>query len=53
MLERRLTILQAPAGFGKTTVLAGALEHHAAPCLLVLDDADRLPRIASTWSSGW
>lgn len=107
MLERRLTILQAPAGFGKTTVLAdvsrrpqqdgvvvgrlsldehdsptalagsiaralehggldlavmheldsrfpftsgpwmsmraGALEHHAAPCLLVLDDADRLP----------
>ena len=106
-LDRRLTLLRAPAGFGKTTVLAdvshrmrqdgvvvgwlsldendepgllvggiaqalergglnpvwmherddpspstvahgmallaGALERHAAPCLLVLDDVDRLP----------
>ena len=106
-LDRRLTVLRAPAGFGKTTVLAdvshrmrqdgvvvgwlsldendepglllggiaralergglnpvgmyelddpapftlaygmallaGVLERHAAPCLLVLDDVDRLP----------
>ncbi|MYD69473.1 MAG: hypothetical protein F4W89_01825 [Acidobacteria bacterium] len=106
MLERRVTVLQAPAGFGKTTVmadiararkqegavvawislddedtpslfggylalaleqagldlsashdawsaapaveqigtLAGAIERHAAPCLLVLDEVDRLPK---------
>ncbi|MXY23884.1 MAG: hypothetical protein F4Y45_05110 [Acidobacteria bacterium] len=107
-MERRVTVLQAPAGFGKTTVmadvvrarkrdgmvvawisldvedtpnlfgsylalaleragldlglsgspvtrsawpalqqlgtLAGAIEQHAAPCLLVLDEVDRLPR---------
>ena len=108
LLERRLTVLRAPAGFGKTTVLADvvcgvkaqglvagwisldeddapnlfgsclasafehagldlalinvhdawssspavhqlgmlarAIEPHAAPCLLVLDEVDRLPR---------
>ena len=108
LLKRRLTVLQAPGGFGKTTVLAdfargvkeqgliagwisldgddtpnlfgsylaaalehagldvallgehdawssspavqqmgmlaGAIERHAAPCLLVLDEVDRLPR---------
>ena len=107
VLERRVTVLQAPAGFGKTTVLAdivratktqgvavawialgdedtpnlfgsylafafeqagldlgllrshdawsaspavqqmgilaGAIERHAAPCLLALDEVDRLP----------
>ena len=107
LMERRVTVLQAPAGFGKTTVLAdivratkaqgvvvawialgdedtpnlfggylafafeqagldvsllrshdawsaspavrqmgmlaGAIERHAAPCLLVLDEVDRLP----------
>ena len=50
LLERRLTVLWAPAGFGKTTVLADACREkrkEAVVAWLALDDCDRPGDLAS------
>ena len=50
LLERRLTVLQAPAGFGKTTLLADACRKRrkeAVVAWLALDACDRPGELAS------
>ena len=50
LLERRLTVLWAPAGFGKTTLLADACREkrkEAVVAWLALDDCDRPGELAS------
>ena len=50
LLERRLTVLRAPAGFGKTTLLADACHRkreEAVVAWLTLDDCDRPGELAT------
>ena len=55
LLERRLTVLQAPAGFGKTTALTdlarGAKEQGLVVAWISLDDDD-MPRMFGSYLAG-